>query len=98
MKSTINDKVDGWEISFSRNVHMYCHALSVNKGQRKFIIDCEDLPTHEKTIGIWLHNLKESDEIKRELRNVLLKWANQFKVKFKIYVSLDEFCTNSYGA
>lgn len=98
MNSRVKDKFDGWEISFNRNVHMYCHALSVKKGARKFSIDCEDLPTHEKTIGIWLYNLKAPDEIKRELQSVLLKWANQFKVKFKIYVSRDEFCTNSSGA
>ncbi|EDY87312.1 hypothetical protein GP5015_2491 [gamma proteobacterium HTCC5015] len=77
---------------------MYCHALSVEKGGRKFSIDCEDLPTREKTIGIWLYNLKATDGIKNELRDVLLKWANNFEVIFKIYVSRDEFCTNSYGA
>lgn len=98
MDSAVKDKVDGWEISFNRNVHMYCHALSVKKGERKFSIDCEDLPTPEKTIGIWLYNLKAPDEIKKELQNVLLKWADQFEVIFKIYVSRDEFCTNSNGA
>ena len=94
MDRNIEDNVDGWEISLNRNVHMYCHALTVKKGQHRMNIDCEDLPTKEKTIGIWLHNLNAPNELKEQLQQVLLKWAKQFEVKFQIYVSRDEYFTN----
>jgi hypothetical protein len=94
MNREIKDNVEGWDISFNRNVHMYCHALSVKKGQYQIGIDCEDLPTTEKTIGIWLHKLDVSNELKDELRRILLRWANKFEIKFQIYVSQDEFITN----
>jgi len=98
MDRTIKDKIDGWDISLQRNVHMYCHSLSVQKSQNKFSIDCEDLPTEEKTIGIWLYNLDAPEKIVKELQNVLLQWANKFEVKFLIYTSKDVFITNNHNA
>lgn len=73
---------------------MYCHALSVEKGQHKFSIDCEDLPTHEKTIGIWLYNSKIPEAMLSDIKELLRKWASEFDVKFQIYTSKDEFVTN----
>lgn len=87
-------KIDGWDISLQRNVHMYWHALSVAKGQYKFSIDCEDLPTYEKTIGIWLYNSKIPEAMVDELQNLLLKWANRYDVKCLIYKSKNEYLTN----
>jgi hypothetical protein len=73
---------------------MPCHALSVAKGQYKFSIDCEDLPTYEKTIGIWLYNSKIPEAMVDELQNLLLKWANSYDVKCLIYKSKNEYLTN----
>ncbi len=98
MERNIKDTVDGWEISLNRNIHMYTHALSVSKGKHRINIDCEDLPTQVKTIGIWLHNLNVSGEMKKELQEVLLKWANQFDVKFQIYVTNNEFIASNKSA
>lgn len=98
MERTINETVDGWEISLNRNVHMYCHALSVSKGNQRISIDCEDLPSEEKTIGIWLHNLDAPISLKEELQQVLLKWASKYEVKFRIYLTRDDFATNNYCA
>ncbi|MES9934583.1 MAG: hypothetical protein ABW162_17410 [Candidatus Sedimenticola sp. PURPLELP] len=95
MERNINQSVDGWTISLNRNVHMYTHSLSVNKGKNSINIDCEDLPTKVKTIGIWLHNLDVSDTLKKEIQNALLKWVNQFDVTFQIYITKDEFITNN---
>jgi hypothetical protein len=98
MERKIIDKVEGWEISLNRNVHMYCHSLSVEKGNDKISISCEDLPTKEKTIGIWLHTLEEPEEIKKELAQVLLDWTKKLEVKFQIYTGRDNFLTNKNSA
>lgn len=98
MDRTVKDKIDGWDITLQRNVHMYCHALSVKKGQYNFSIDCEDLPTQEKTIGIWLYNLDAPTQVINELQNILLKWVNTFEVKVQIYTSKNEFIANHRSA
>ena len=98
MERSIKETIDGWEISLDRNVHMYTHALSVTKGNYRISIDCEDLPTQVKTIGIWLHNLDVPDALKEELQDLLQKWTNQFDVRFQIYLRIDEFVTNNSNA
>ncbi len=94
MERNINEKIDGWDISLQRNVHMYTHALSVQKGQSKFGISCEDLPTKEKTIGMWLYTSTIPEPMIEEVQQLLLKWAKQYPIKFQIYSSKDEFVTN----
>ncbi len=89
----LNNTIDGWEISQTRNVHMYTHALSVQKGQYQFRIDCEDLPTPVKTIGVWLGSLEAPDELKKELQAVLLKWDNLLDVKCEIHVGEGDVTT-----
>ena len=94
MDRNVKDNVDGWDISIQRNIHMYCHALSVKKGQHNFSIDSEDLVTEEKTIGIWLYSSKIPEAMVGELQNVLLKWSKKYDVKFQIYKSKNDFVTN----
>ena len=96
MERNLKETLDGWEISLNRNIHMYTHALSVKKGGYKLNIDCEDLPTYVKTIGIWLYNLDVPDTLKTELKDLLLKWTRQFEVNFQIYISRDKFVTNAH--
>ncbi|MDN3640869.1 hypothetical protein QWY82_18865 [Simiduia curdlanivorans] len=76
--------VDGWNISLQRNVHMYCHSLSVENSQYRFNIECEDLPTHEKTIGIWLHNSKIPVAMITELKDILLRWSESLEIEVEI--------------
>jgi hypothetical protein len=94
MERSVNDKIDGWDISLNRNVHMYTHALSVQNKQTKYSISCEDLPTNEKTIGIWLYTSSIPQARIKELQQVLLNWAKQYPIKFQIYASKDDFVTN----
>lgn len=94
MERNVNDNIEGWSISLQRNVHMYTHALSMQKGKARFIISCEDLPTNEKTIGIWLYTSTIPQDKLAELQQVLLKWTKQYSIKFQIYVSKDDFVTN----
>jgi hypothetical protein len=94
MDRNVKDKVDGWDISMQRNVHMYCHALSVKNEQHDFSIDSEDLVTEEKTVGIWLYSSKIPEAMIDELQNVLLNWSKRYDVKFQIYKSKNEFVTN----
>lgn len=94
MDRNLKDKIDGWDISLQRNVHMYCHSLAVAKKQYKFSIDCEDIPAHEKTIGIWLYNSNIPEAMVDELQSLLLKWASKYDAKFQIYKNKNEFVTN----
>jgi len=94
MERNVNDKIDNWDISLQRNVHMYTHALSIKSGQSKFSIDCEDLPTEEKTIGIWLYTSDIPKSRIDEVLQVLLKWAKQYPIKFQIYSSKNDFVSN----
>ena len=94
MERNVSDNIDGWHISLQRNVHMYTHALSIQKGKSNFSISCEDLPTNEKTIGIWLYTSTVPQERLSELQKVLLKWAKKYSIKFQIYVSKNDFATN----
>ncbi|MEO3679839.1 hypothetical protein ABGI61_12455 [Rheinheimera sp. FR7-31] len=97
MEPNVNDKIDGWEISLQRNIHMYYHALSVKNDKLRFSIDCEDLPMPEKTIGIWLYDSAIPETMIGELQKVLLKWAGKYDLNFQIYTSKDEFVTSKQG-
>ena len=77
---------------------MYCHSLSANKGKHQVNIQCEDLAIEEKTVGIWLYDLKISGETERELQRVILQWTDTLEERFKIYTSRDEFKYNKYCA
>lgn len=94
MDRNVKDKIDGWDISIQRNIHMYCHALSMKNGPHNFSINCEDMVTEEKTIGIWLYSSEIPAPMVDEVQNVLLKWAGKYDVRFQIYRNRDEFVTN----
>jgi hypothetical protein len=94
MNRNIKEKIEGWDISLNRNVHMYTHSLSIKKGQNQFSVNCEDLPTKEKIIGIWLYNSNISENFEIELRHVLSVWINKLDIKFQIYTTPDNFFSN----
>jgi len=89
MKSTVRHKIGNWLITFTSNVHMYCHDLSARKGNYTIQIPCEDLPSKDKTMGIWLHDLEASAKHKEELKTVLLEWADMMGVRCMVYTSRD---------
>ncbi len=95
MSRKTSENFGKWEISFSPNVHMYCHALTATKGEYRIDLPCEDLPTKEKSIGVWLHDLDISAKHKKELQVVLLEWANSLEVKCRVYVNKEEFVSNA---
>lgn len=45
MEQNTKDTIEGWSIELKRNVHMYTHALTVQKGDYRFSINCEDFLT-----------------------------------------------------
>lgn len=94
MNRNVKDKIDGWDIFLQRNINMYCHGLLVEKGNYRFSIDCEDLPSKEKAIGIWLCSIDAPEIILEELQSVLLQWVNKYEINIQIYTSKDEFITN----
>ncbi len=94
MNRELVEKIGSWEISLTRNVHMYTHALSVKKGEYRVSIPCEDLPTNVKTIGMWLYNLELSNKYIEELKSVLLELATKQNVLCKVYVSPEEYFSN----
>ena len=94
MNKGVINLIGKWEIKFTNNVHMYCHSLSAKKGEYRVSISCEDLPTKEKTIGIWLHDLDVSEKHKQELQHVLLQWTNELQLHCRVYHNQDEFSEN----
>lgn len=94
MEQNTKDTIEGWNLDLMRNVHMYAHALTVQKGNYKFSINCEDLVTKEKTIGIWLYNSDIPEKLINDIKNILLIWAKKQSVIIKIYSSKNEFVTN----
>ena len=87
-------KIKGWNILFKNNVHMYCHQLTVTKGNISISIPCEDLPRTTKTMGIWLEDIKQSEEVKKELKNLLSEWCKELDTETEIYLDLKIKNTN----
>lgn len=90
----MNTKIGDWQLSFSKNVHMYCHDLIAKNGQCCIRIPCEDLPVEENIIGVWLYDLDISAKHHEELQLALLEWANGLGIKCKVYINRDKFVTN----
>jgi len=86
-------EINGWSILLSNNVYMFYHSLSVEKKNEKISIPCEDLPTKEKMLGIWLDDIDTSNSTQDELRSVMLAWANEMEVHCQIYLN-EETYTN----
>ena len=79
------NEIDGWQIVFRNNVHMYCHELTVSKNNKNILVPCEDLTTKERTIGIWIDNIIETEEVKKELKSILSEWSKGLEAKTEIY-------------
>lgn len=85
--------VDGWEITFTNNVHMYCHSLTVAKANAKLEIPCEDTPAGH--IGVWLMDLDIESEIRNALIPVLASFFAGLGKAYKIYDPVGEVVARS---
>ncbi len=94
MKRTAENKIGKWRIIFKNNVHMYCHELVVAKGEQKYQIPCEDLPSKGNFVGIWLCDMTAPESHKDELCTILLRWAEEKNMRIKIYTDRDTWFTN----
>lgn len=81
--NTETQKVNGWEISFRSNVHMYCHQLTVSSGGTKLDIPCEDTP--EGDIGLWVSDLDSKGKTKEDLISALEAFFNELGSAYRIY-------------
>ena len=72
-------KIEGWDLSLNKNVHMYCHKLSASRGSQTFDIPCEDTP--DGHIGVWLDSLDYPDSLSISL-NIFFSQLNE---NYKIY-------------
>jgi len=80
---TKTDTVDGWLISLRNNVHMYCHQLTVTKGNTKIDVPCEDTP--EGHIGVWVEDLNIDGQNKDDLISSLRPFFDGLGPAYKIY-------------
>jgi hypothetical protein len=85
---------NGWAVKFAKNVHMYSHSLEVSKGRWWYAITCEDLPMTGGVIGMWLYELNLDEEARRNLLKGLVDWAGARGIKYRIYISRENYETN----
>lgn len=83
---------DDWTIRFQKNVHMYCHRLTVAKGDKRYEIQCEDTPAG--FVGIWLHELDLDEKSLGELAMRLYDWAQSSGFLFRIYPTKETWIAN----
>tara|TARA_Y100000296_G_scaffold83251_1_gene113725 strand:+ start:552 stop:836 length:285 start_codon:yes stop_codon:yes gene_type:complete len=94
MRRNVVEKIGQWQISLTRNVHMFSHELKLKNKNLELTLPCEDLAISPKTIGVWLNSVDTSEEIKNEITNLLLEWSKKLNVPFRIYVEKDDFRAN----
>jgi len=94
----MRDKIyNGWSIKFKKNIHMYCHSLTMEKGNAVHDIPCEDLPSSFRLVGIWPYTLKLSSARYEDLLRGLRKWARHSGLRYRIYTSRDKYESNSWA-
>lgn len=81
--ATETQTIDGWEISFRNNVHMYCHRLAATKGQTQIDVPCEDTP--DGHIGIWMTDLGLKRQARDSLATALDGFFSGLGSAYKIY-------------
>lgn len=84
---------NGWTILFQKNVHMYWHSLNVSKGVWQYQIPCEDSPLSDVGVLMWLYELNLDDVIFQDLLTGLTQWANSSGIKYRLYLTKDEYRT-----
>ena len=79
----VAEEIQGWEILFQNNVHMYCHRLQLTKNEQTISIPCEDTP--DGPTGIWLEGIDIDEDIRRALVPVLSEFFDSLERSDKIY-------------
>jgi len=87
---------NGWSIKFQKNVHMYCHRLVAEKGERQYDVPCEDTP--EEFVGVWLYGIGLDDAVLHDLLAGIVEWANSAGFPYRIYTARDSYVTNEPSA
>ena len=88
---------NGWAIQFQKNVHMYCHSLKVSKGGRQYEIPCEDSPMSDGLVAMWLYELTLDEAASQDLLKGLTQWAQSSGMKYRIYLTKNDYQTNDDG-
>lgn len=81
--------IDGWNVEFHRNIHMYSHSLKLSRDGENYDVFCEDTPGG--FVGIWPYELNIADALLREILAVLRKWACQLEFQYRLYTSKNEY-------
>ena len=89
-KSTHN----GWDISFKKNIHMYCHSLTAKKDGREIEVPCEDMAVCDG-VGVWPYTLDLEKEIYSDLLEALRDWVDEQEFDYRLYTTRDDFETNA---
>lgn len=84
---------NGWTIDFEKNIHMYTHSLEATKGDRTFIVPCEDTPY--AFVGIWPYQLSLDIALFQDLLEALRDWASMSGLTYRLYNSRDNYETNA---
>jgi hypothetical protein len=82
---------NGWNIQFSKNIHMYCHSLQVSKDSFLYDVPCEDSPLSEVGMVMWLYELNLEEMVLQDLANGLMQWAYSAGIKYRLYLRRDEY-------
>jgi hypothetical protein len=82
----------GWVIKFTKNIHMYTHSLTAEKGGEIYDVPCEDTPSD--FVAIWLYPLNLDDSVLTELLQGLREWAEQTGMAYRLYRTRDDYQTN----
>lgn len=80
---------NGWKVRFRRNIHMYCHSLTVSKHNLELQVPCEDTP--DGYVGIWPYDLDIPEARYRDLLVALRSWAQTIQSDYRLYSTRDEY-------
>ena len=81
-----------WSLTFTPNVHMYCHELKAKYNNKEISIEYEDTPAGH--MGIWVHKL---DIPKNHIKSLIQSLQKHFETsdrKYRIYTTSTEYVTN----
>jgi len=82
---------NGWNIQFTKNVHMYCHSLRVSKEGSVYDVPCEDSPTSEVGMVMWLYELSLEENRLQDLAEGLLQWAKATSINCRLYLTTEDY-------
>lgn len=82
----------GWVIKFKKNIHIYTHSLTAEKGGKIYDVPCEDTPSN--FVAIWPYALNLDEGVLSDLLQGLRDWAERTGIPYKLYRTKDDYQTN----